>query len=106
MGYPSKGVGTDPAMLQAGAGSVIESWWTLKGWDLLTFVDLQLLTDLPNDSDVANDHDAQGGDVEGGEGEHVVDGFLPVRSEAPVSNALGEVPSRGRVQVKEEKLKW
>lgn len=40
LGYPSKGVGTDPTALQAGAGSVIESWWTQKGWDLLTFIDL------------------------------------------------------------------
>jgi len=32
--------GTDPTTLQAGAGSVVESWWTLKGWNLLTFIDL------------------------------------------------------------------
>lgn len=38
--WGSKGGGTDPTMLQAGAGSVMGSWRTLKGWDLLTFIDL------------------------------------------------------------------
>ena len=31
LGYPSKGVGRDPTTLQAGAGSIIESWWNTKG---------------------------------------------------------------------------
>lgn len=58
---------------------------------MCTFVSQVLQVDVQQDAAVAAAHHQQGDDVQRGEVEHVVGGFLPVLPEAAVRRALGEV---------------
>lgn len=57
----------------------------------VTFVPQVLLVDVQQDAAVAATHHQQGDDIQRGEMEHVVNGFLPAAAEAAVRRALSEV---------------
>lgn len=57
----------------------------------LTVVPGHAARDLHQNSRVAEDHDDQGQEEEAYEGEHVVEGLLPVLDKTAMGGALGEV---------------
>lgn len=58
---------------------------------ILTVASAHAAGDLHQDAGVAEDHDCQWQQEEAHEGEHVVEGLLPVLHEAAMGGALGEV---------------
>lgn len=66
-------------------------YWILGFWGKLTITPSHPAGDLHENPCVAEDHDDQRQEEEAHEGEHIVDGLLPVLHEAAVGGALCEV---------------